>query len=149
MHVGRPTGEEVLTLREGGVGPDCLAFSRDGYTLAVAVGEGSQEPTYVMLWDIDSGKQLAELTLPSGSLTAECVAFSVDGKTLTVACDKYSGHFLAGSVQHSTEILFWKATSEELDFIEALQHDGPNTRSPSSVAWETLARPSCPRSSRT
>ena len=52
----------------------CLAFSRDGSTLATAAPDGK-----IKLWDVLAGKE--RLTL-SGAFNTTCMAFSADGKTL-------------------------------------------------------------------
>jgi WD40 repeat protein len=55
-----------------------LAFSPDGKTLATC---GGNDHT-VRLWDVATGKQLAELKHPDDAHPIACVAFSPDGKRL-------------------------------------------------------------------
>jgi WD40 repeat protein len=74
-------GLTTTTNSSTGSGPDPVAFSPDGETLAVAANSG------VLLWNASTKTQSAPLTAPG--LQPLAVAFSPNGKTLAVG--DYSG----------------------------------------------------------
>ncbi|HEX3711956.1 MAG TPA: serine/threonine-protein kinase [Trebonia sp.] len=72
-------GLTTTTNSSFGSGPDPLAFSPDGGTLAIAGNRG------VLLWNASTKTQAAPLTEPG--LVPLAVAFSPNGKTLAVGAD--------------------------------------------------------------
>jgi WD40 repeat protein len=114
------TGRLVRELsgRDKGV-VSSVAFSPDGRLLAVGHG-GQADVSYVALWDIDSGKELADLDgatdLP-GFRTDEntgmvgSLAFSPDGKHLVAG---FGSKFLLNSSGTPTALKVWDVASRRL-----------------------------------
>jgi WD40 repeat protein len=95
------------------VAPDCLAWSHDGRRLSAGGHRGmhytdgvrgrydswtripslrhrlvySEDISYVVVWDADSGSEVARITLEGVQVSA--VALSADGDRLAVACDDH------------------------------------------------------------
>jgi WD40 repeat protein len=87
-----PSGKEYAGFSEKLEGVGCLAFSRDGTTLA------ANDAAQIVLWDVKSGttRKLGEHTQP-----VRCLAFSPDGKTLA-----------SGSVDRQIKLWDWRAGQE-------------------------------------
>src|SRR5262245_36227648 len=72
-----------LATLAGYAGPvHAVAFSPDGKTLAVGVGQLGH-PGEIQLWDVGSG--VCRAFLPGRAQAVQCVAFAPDGRTLASA----------------------------------------------------------------
>jgi WD40 repeat protein len=75
-------GKELHRLRFGNGGIRCVAYSRDGSTIAVG-GDGGN-PLSVKLFDAATGKEKLKIPFPEAS-SVRSVAFTPDGKTLAAS----------------------------------------------------------------
>jgi WD40 repeat protein len=76
---------------------NCIAFSPDGRSVAVGLGDGS-----VRMWDIEAGQQTLSIHAHSGQL--EALAFTPDSRMMvTVGGDNYIRRWQADSSENLPE----------------------------------------------
>src|SRR5262249_8643795 len=104
------TGNNTATLGGNRSQVHCVAVSPDGKTVASAGGGGVGEPGELKLWDVGTGKLMADLSARS-ALAISAVAFSPDGKTLASAGQDALVHLWDVATQKQTAVLkghaFW------------------------------------------
>lgn len=76
LWIGDPTEKKLVAICSVGSGAKCIAFSPDGQSLAIGLGNGE-----VRIYDASAGDLVVTLHGHSAAIT--CLAFSRDGKTIS------------------------------------------------------------------